>query len=296
MGADDPTAHSPRPDPLAHLADLVRMCGFLSSFLDDGTWLPSTPLEDLVLRTVARGRGTFDVIVNLVSTDHSLQAAMLGRSLFEDMVVAHWLVLHRDNPEWLIDRFAAHRDAMRLNDAETRRRLGASRLSDDISDLTGREDELRKEFGRYAERFWWGVDESGNRLGMQQLVERLAEAPQFQPRLHGERPILDEYYALQQKAWNQALHHTAAGMNIATSSQAGLPIAVAATDSSFILFGNYWVFGQLIYVAMELGASQVIPRFQKLFLLGLAIFGEALGVPAPWAEDVMAMNIDGDTR
>ena len=271
------------------------MCGFLSSFLDDGTWSPTTALEDLVLRTVARGRGTFDVIVSLASTNRSLQAAMLGRSLFEDMVVAHWLVLHRDNPGWLIDRFTAHRDAMRLNEAEARRRLGASPLSDDLSDLAGRENELRKEFGRYAERFWWGVDQSGNKLGMQQLVDRLAAAPQFQPRLRGETTVLDDYFSLQQKAWNQALHHTAAGMNIVTSPNAGLPVAVAATDSAFILFGNYWVFGQLIYVALELGATQVIPRFQKLFFLGLAIFSEAVGIPAPWAEEVMAMNIDGET-
>jgi hypothetical protein len=54
-----------------------------------------------------------------------------------------------------------------------------------------------------------------------------------------------------------------------------------------ILFGNHWVFGQLIFVALELGtAPEVVDRFEQQFFANLAVFGEAIGTPAPWADDV----------
>jgi hypothetical protein len=265
---------------------LVRVCGYLENFLDKGTWKPVTPLEELVLRTLARGRGTFGTIVDLAENGRTLQAAMLGRSLFEDMVVAHWLVLHHDDPDWLVQRFNAHADAMRLHDVTVRRqmRLGSA---DDVSDLHGREHDLREQFGRFAERDWWGKTRDGQRISMPQLVARLADEKRFQPRLRGDEPILEQYYALQQKAWTQALHHTAVGTLVGQSDGGVFPRSVAGPSRSLILFGNYWVFGQLIFVALELGAEAgALTYFEKVFLTGLAVFGAALDAPVPWEDDV----------
>ena len=56
-----------------------------------------------------------------------------------------------------------------------------------------------------------------------------------------------------------------------------------------ILFGNYWVFGQLVWVTLDLGAQDAIDDFEKLFLTGLAVFGETIGLPPPsWADDIEA--------
>jgi hypothetical protein len=265
---------------------LLEVCRFLPSFLDKGKWEPATPLEDLVLRTLARGRGTYETIVDLVESDRSLQAAMLGRSLFEDMVVAHWLALHWEDPDWLIQQFERHRNAMRLHDATLRQRHGMPAV-DDVSDLAGQEDELQREFGRYAERDWWGRDHEEHRVTMSQLVKRLALADLFHPRLRGETPILEQTYALQQKAWTQALHHTAAGMHIRLGEEGAFPLAVAGPTPFLILFGNHWVFGQLIFVALELATSaETVERFQQQFFAALAVFGEVVGSPAPWADEV----------
>jgi hypothetical protein len=235
---------------------------------------------------MSRSRGTFEVIVDLVAQGRTLQAAMLGRSLFEDMAVGHWLVLHRADPEWLIARFEGHVAAMRLYDADVRRRMGAPAI-DDVSDLAGREGELRAEFGRHAERDWWGRDRDGNRVGMPQLVSALAAAPQFRPRLKGEEAVLEQYYAMQHKAWTQALHHTAAGMQAWTAQDGALPMAVAGPTPFLILFGNYWVFGQLIFAVLDLGAPIAASvHFEKLFLAGLAVFGEMSEMPVPWADQV----------
>jgi hypothetical protein len=267
-------------------AALVKTCGYLGSFLDKGTWQPLTPLEELVLRTLARGRGTFETIVELADSNRTLQAAMLGRSLFEDMVVVHWLVLHRDAPDWLIQRFNAHADAMRLHDATVRGQMRRGSI-DDVADLRGHEEELRREFGLYAERDWWGKTRDGQRISMPQLVVRLASERRFHPRLRGEQPILEQYYALQQKAWTQALHHTAVGTLVGTVDGGAFPHSVAGPGRAIILFGNYWVLGQLIFAALELGADAgAIAYFQKVFLAGLAVFGAVLDMPVPWEEDV----------
>jgi hypothetical protein len=117
---------------------------------------------------------------------------MLGRSLFEDMVVAHWLVLHNEDPGWLIARFEGHRDAMRLYDVTVREQVNWMPSGDDISELAGQEENLRSEFGQYAEKDWWGRDRRGQRITMPKLVETLADHRQFQPRLKGEQPILEQ--------------------------------------------------------------------------------------------------------
>jgi len=105
--------------------------------------------------------------------------------------------------------------------------------------------------------------------------------------LRGEAPILEQTYALQQKAWNQALHHTAAGMQMRFEGEDEFPLAVAGSTPFLILFGNHWVFGQLIFVALELGAPpEAVVQFEKQFFTNLAVFGEVVGIPAPWADDV----------
>jgi hypothetical protein len=268
--------------------ELLEVGGFLPSFLDKGRWQPVTRLQELVLSTLARGRSTYETILELLASGRSLQAAMLSRSLFEDMVVAHWLELNHDDPDWLIDRFDRHRDAMRLHDARIRRAFGFDeRPGEELLELQARETELINEFGRHAQRDWWGVTPDGKPMRMPQLVETLAAAPLFHPRLRGEAPILEQYYAMQQKSWTQALHHTAAGMQLGVRVDDSFPAATVQTPPFLILFGNYWVFGQLIFTALELAtAPDVIARFEKQFLSGLAVLGSAVDVHAPWMERV----------
>lgn len=278
--------HEGEPSDQEVLAATVQVCGYLGKFLDDGTWDPREPLEHLVLRTLVRGRSTFETIVDLVGADRSLQAAMLGRSLFEDMAVAHWLVLHRASPDWLIQEFLDHRDAMRLHGATTSIPGTWDRSHVDISDLAGREAELRKRFGSHAERDWWGLDEEGKRIKMPELVKRLAAAEAFYPRLRGEEPILEQYYGFLQKVWTQALHHTAAGMRIRDGIDGRFPQAVAEPTPFLILYGNYWVFGQLIYASLELAARAALGHFERVFLAGLAVFSEIAGTRVPWADEL----------
>jgi hypothetical protein len=64
-----------------------------------------TPLQQLVVATFGRSQDTYRGILSPLLDGLPTQAAMLARSLFEDLVVGHWLVLNADDPDWLIQRF-----------------------------------------------------------------------------------------------------------------------------------------------------------------------------------------------
>lgn len=119
-------------------------------------------------------------------------------------------------------------------------------------------------------------------MTMPTLVELLANESRFQPRLKGDSPILQQYYAIQHKDWTQSLHHTAAGMYPDEAEPGRVPTARPGPDPFTILFGNYWVFGQLVFVALETGAEPTVSdRFEDQFLAGLAVLGAVAGVPTP---------------
>jgi hypothetical protein len=153
---------------------------------------------------------------------------------------------------------------------------------------------VRKAFGRYAERDWWGKHRNGRDLTMPQLIDMLSEAERFRPRFKGETPVLHQYYALQHKAWTQALHHTAAGLDLRPAASQGFPVAVARPAPYLILFGNYWVFAQSIFAALDLGAREVADYFEKLFLSGLAVFLATVGIDVPWADNMSEWAAETD--
>jgi hypothetical protein len=248
----------------------------MGSYLMERDLYADTPVQQLVNGTCARASSTLIAIHGLVANQHPLQAAMLSRPLFEDMVVAHWVALHDDDPGWLLERFLDHRDAMRLAEARARRAIGWS--EPDVSDIIEREAELKAEYGQYAERDWWGKDNEGSRIRMPRLVELLSEASRFQPRLKGEQPILRQYYAVVQKFGSQCLHHTAAGMEIQLAREGGMPGIAPPPDETQVLAAAYWTYGQLVYLVLELQPAD-FREFEEIFLDGLYnVFGPAAGL------------------
>src|SRR6218665_1861010 len=160
--------------------------GALIGFTEGDQFPLDTPFEQIVHGTFMRSRDTFKAIHNLLATGFPVQAAMLVRSLFEDMVVAHWLVLNRDDPDWLIGRFHRHRDAMALHQDRLRRDTrgwGMGRPLADPEPLRLQQNALFKEFGGEAQRDWWDPCANGDGTG---------EAPRPHPPpthpLHPPRP------------------------------------------------------------------------------------------------------------
>jgi hypothetical protein len=72
----------------------------------------------LVFATIARSSRTFDGICRLLRAGLAVQAAMLCRTLFEDMIVGHWLLFNHADRDWLVGRFLRQREAIALHGAD----------------------------------------------------------------------------------------------------------------------------------------------------------------------------------
>jgi hypothetical protein len=107
------------------------------------------PLAQIVWATVMRSKQTFDAISHMVGNELDYQAAMLARPLFEDMVIAHWVDYNRDDPDWLVQRFFDHRDAMALDQKAMEKQvgwsLGTPLTSTPDKELRSRQNELGKD-------------------------------------------------------------------------------------------------------------------------------------------------------
>ena len=75
--------------------------------------MPAPTIASLAAATVARTEQTYEAVLMLAET-HAQQAAMLLRSMFEDVVVVHWLLLHEDEIDHYAGRLVRHANAMTL--------------------------------------------------------------------------------------------------------------------------------------------------------------------------------------
>lgn len=259
------------------VARQLSACEAIGVYLDDRQLITDTHMHQIAVGTMARAKETFRAMCFLAGERQSVQAAMLCRSIFEDMVVTHWLALHEDDPEFLTRRYIDHLDAIRLNEATTTEAHGWP--AEDVSDLRGREDHLRAEFGDHAQRTWWAVRRDGRPISMPEVITELETSPRFHPRLKGEKPVLREMFEKAQKWNNQLLHHTPAGMPVRLNRDEPMKPVPAPTPSvPAVVFPAYWSYGQLVYLVLEVVPEQDWRSFERVFLRGLA---EGFGAPIP---------------
>jgi hypothetical protein len=122
--------------------------------------------SNLVLISIfARSTRTYEAIVRwLGERGFAEQGMMLNRSLFEDMVDAHWVHL---NPDLAVERLRQHDLYSRLLRADTQRRLPEWFEDHEPARLriSNRErQELRRLFGKNGSRSWTGVPSVEDRL------------------------------------------------------------------------------------------------------------------------------------
>lgn len=250
------------------VAQQMRACAEIGTYLDERELMTDTHMEQIVAGTVARAKETFRAMCFLAEQHQTVQAAMLCRSIFEDMVVAHWLVLHEDDPEFLTSRYIDHLDAIRLNEATTTEAHGWPAA--DVSDLCGRESELRSTFGDHAQRSWWAIQRDGKPIKLPEVIARLEESPRFHLRLKGEKPVLREMFEKAQKWNNQLLHHTPAGMPVRLNRENPLrPVAAPTPAVPTAVFPAYWSYGQLVFLVLDIVPNQDWRPFEPVFLRGL---------------------------
>jgi hypothetical protein len=215
----------------------------------------------LVYATVVRSSRTYEGIYALLRAGLAVQAAMLTRSLFEDVVVSHWMALNQEDQDWLADRFLRHREAIALHQrrlfSDTSFTMGPMLSAPD--DLEDRADDLIAEFGKQATRDWWDPGKEGrgqgNPVGIRKIVVRLervaAERNRFHPRFAGgEEPLLERIDRTIHKWLSQCVHHTALGLPFAPVNE---DEAEVPPDPLLIVgFSASWLFAQQIYLIHEL--------------------------------------------
>src|SRR4051812_3727810 len=99
---------------------------------------------------------------------------MLSRSLFEDMVVAHWFVMH-ENHSLLVQRFFDYQDAalVREHDYVTRDMKLPFPSRPRLAEALEQRERFRQDFGAHAERAWWMARADGSRITLAAVIGEL---------------------------------------------------------------------------------------------------------------------------
>ena len=98
--------------------------------------------------TLGRSTASWGLIIGLVSEGHGPQAAMLLRSLFEDVEVAHWATTYRGDDQVLQRLFEDHDDLQNLRLA----RLRGALAPDDMTEE--RAEDLWRRYGKNPGVHW----------------------------------------------------------------------------------------------------------------------------------------------
>lgn len=246
------------PPPLVACALLMDFMNLVGQRL-----IVDTTFQQLVVGTVKRSFDTFTSICGVLYDEKPIQAAMLCRPLFEDVVVTHWLLYNDADPWWLVERFCRQREAIALYQEKVAIRTDWSTgppLIADTSKLEARQNELGKEFGGEAQRDWWDPctegQGKGRAIGLRGVAAILEDAAathhRFDPRFAGgDEPVLRRMELVVSKWLSQSIHHTAIGLPIDIPGD-NLPPTQAPDRSYLVTFTAYWLFAQQLYGLHEL--------------------------------------------
>jgi hypothetical protein len=245
------------------------------------------PLTQLIWATIWRSKRTFEAISHMLGQEFDTQAAMLARSLFEDMVVAHWLDYNRDDPDWLVDRFFKHRDAMALDqiDVNAQFQFGTGPLIvPDSKELRSKKNALGREFSGRARRDWWdpGSDGRGGGApkGIRGVAAILEDAAARQERFHprfagGQDALLGAFEGVILNWFSKQLHHTAIGLPFQPQPTGPITQHQDPHAAFRVFFTAYWTYGQQVYLLFE-HLDRDVTAYDHLFIQGLIQIGAVI--------------------
>ena len=274
LGRDRQVRADQVPPPLMACMTLVDFMNWIG-----GRLVADTTFQQLVVGTLGRSFGTFLTICETLYDGNPIQGAMLCRPLFEDVVVAHWLLYNDSDPQWLVDRFERHREAIALYQQKlsvmTEWGTGPS-LVEDLKNVKSRQNELFKEFGSEAQRNWWDPGKNGRGegrpiglRGVAAILEDVAASGvRFHPRFAGgDEPVLRRMELVVGKWFSQTIHHTALGLPVDILGQDQPPVP-AANRSYLVAFCAFWLFAQQLYSVHEL-YGRATPELDRLVYDGM---------------------------
>lgn len=196
--------------------------------------------EQLMLIVFSRSSNTFCGATELARVGFGAQAAMLNRSLFEDMIDAHWITV---KPELAVQRIGEHHlhGQMLLADAARAEELMPAHEIPSF-DATRRA-ELDETFGQYGEKSWTALGTYSRVMDVEHLWD-----DQGRKDLHTHRRLVH-------RESNQLLHLSAFSMSgqIRERTEDTLTLALGPSDQYVekALFAAFWTYGQLTSVVRD---------------------------------------------
>lgn len=167
----------------------------------------ATPEWLAVNWTTARSYRTYLVVVHLCKCGYGLQAAMLNRTLFEDMIAAHWASKH---PKAAATRMAEHDAYTATLRGEEYARHGIDKPSgDNLPTYTKKQRERLDRRYRRGSSGWTGQSVPA----MVKDVESLWSAP--------DRRLLRQMHDIAHRANNTLLHHSATSLSLGVTIREG---------------------------------------------------------------------------
>jgi hypothetical protein len=244
-------------------ADLRRTIDALQAiiaFADDhaSAWSRLTAVDWILALTTMRSVSTAKAVSTLLLSQLVEPAQMLCRSLFEDMVVVHWLLM-QDDPGFLVERFFDHADVSALRDYDYFTREMGLPYGDrpGVADALRRRDQLGSA-GTRRDQYWWGARRDGDGvvpgLGMASIVKELQTHQPYAPRFHGgDEPALKNAYALATRWTNERLHHTARGLPALLARDGRIYWVDFSRQATTAAVMAYWTLGQTLYLQLTYG-------------------------------------------
>lgn len=186
---------------LEEYADYFAACEETAQFFRDHRMVDprATPEWLAVNWTTARSYRTYLVVVHLCKCGYGLQAAMLNRTLFEDMISAHWAIKH---PKAAATRMAEHDAYTATLRAEDYEKHGMNRpRGENLPTYTKKQRERLDRHYRRGASGWTGKSVPA----MVRDVETMWEA--------ADRRLLHQMHDIAHRANNTLLHHSATSVS-----------------------------------------------------------------------------------
>ena len=200
------------------------------------------PHEQMLVVVFSRSLNTYWAAVELARMGFGPQAAMLNRSLFEDMIDAHWITVE---PKLAVQRLEEHHEHGRMLLADALRAEGvpwANKLPTFDPEPRAALDEI---FGKYGDRSWTGLGTYNRVMAVEHLWEPV----------EGGRGLLHFYRRLVQRENNQILHLSAFSMGeqVRERTDVDLALALGPSDQHVekALIAAFDRFGQLISLVRD---------------------------------------------
>jgi hypothetical protein len=199
--------------------------------------------DRIIIFEAARATKTLDAVIRLCELGYGEQAVMLNRSLFEGMVVAHWVSANRREAAWLFRRHAKFGSTLWRERFDARGWLSHEDRGQWRAVSPKEREEFVELFGKYGERPW-------TRRSLPKLLQEVENQWDEQG-----REQLWAMHDIANRHSNLVLHSSpfSAGATATAETGGELHMTIGASNQ-FIdqaLYFAYWSYGQFVGLLIE---------------------------------------------